>query len=403
MADFYQHTRLPTLHHLAAPDPATRGEELDTLTRGRPVAVLLPALFAETQRPALPAILGTLAEAPYVSEIVLSMNVMTAEQAAQAASLCREWAEEKPVRILWNDGPVLQAAHHRLSEMGCDGACTGKGANIWMGLAYLKAAGRARIVISHDTDILNYCPSLPARLCHPVAHPRMGYRFAKGYYSRVLDRLYGRVTRLLIFPLIQSFQDVLGAEPLLQHLESYRYPLSGEFAGDMDTLAGFRLPPAWGLEVAMLAEAHHGLPMEAQCQVDLGIHYEHRHRQLQPHGLEPGLVTAAADVARCLSWQILRESAAADQPRLLRAAVEHYTTRRAAEWMRRYEHVALLNGLVFHPADESQAISAFTTALRELLLDVEKNGLHVPGMRPSPAEALDALPGLGAQILEAAL
>ena len=267
MADFYQHTRLPTLHHLAAPDPSTRGEELAALTRDRPVAVLLPALFAETQRPALPAILGTLSDAAYVSEIVLSMNVMTAEQAADAARLCRDWAGGKPLRILWNDGPALQAAHHRLSEMGCDGACAGKGANIWMGLAYLKAAGTARIVISHDTDILNYCPSLPARLCHPVAHPRMGYRFAKGYYSRVLDRLYGRVTRLLIFPLIQAFQDVLGPLPLLQHLESFRYPLSGEFAGDMDTLAGFRLPPAWGLEVAMLAEAHRSLPLDRKSVV----------------------------------------------------------------------------------------------------------------------------------------
>lgn len=403
MADFYQHTCLPTLHHLAAPDLSSRAEELAELTRERPVAVLLPALFAETQRPALPAILGTLSEAPYVAEIVLSMNVMTAEQAAEATRLCRDWAGGKRLTLLWNDGPALQAAHERLTEVGCEGACTGKGANIWMGLAYLKAAGRASIVISHDTDILNYCPSLPARLCHPVAHPRMGYRFAKGYYSRVLDRLYGRVTRLLIFPLIQAFQDVLGPLPLLQHLESFRYPLSGEFAGEMEALAAFRLPPAWGLEVAMLAEAHRSLPVDAMCQVDLGIHYEHRHRQLQPQGLEPGLITAAADVARCLSWQILREINPANQSRLLRTAVERYTAHRAGEWMRRYEHVALLNGLVFHPEDESQAISAFTTALHELLHHVEAHGLHVAGMRPAPAEALAALPDLGPQILESAV
>ncbi len=155
MADFYQHTQLPTLHHLAAPDPAARGLELTELARERPVAVLLPALFVETRRPALPSILGTLAEAPYISEIVLSMNVMNSAEADEAVRLCGEWADGKPVRILWNDGPALQAAHHRLAEMGWDGSCGGKGANIWMGLAYLQAAGRARTVISHDTDILN--------------------------------------------------------------------------------------------------------------------------------------------------------------------------------------------------------------------------------------------------------
>jgi hypothetical protein len=110
-----------------------------------------------------------------------------------------------------------------------------------MGIAWLKARGFKGVVVSHDTDILNYSRDLLWRLCYPLLHPRMGYRFAKGYYSRVSDRLFGRVTRLLIFPLIQACRDVLGAKPLIEQLESYRYPLSGEFAADMDAL---RLQPA---------------------------------------------------------------------------------------------------------------------------------------------------------------
>ncbi len=403
MADFYQHTQLPTLHHLAAPDPAARGLELAELARERPVAVLLPALFVETRRPALPSILGTLADAPYVREIVLSMNVMNSAEAGEAVRLCGEWASGKPVHILWNDGPALQAAHHRLAELGWDGACSGKGANIWMGLAYLKAAGRARTVISHDTDILNYDASVPARLCHPVAHPRMGYRFAKGYYSRVRDRLFGRVTRLLVFPLIRAFQDVLGPQPLLQHLESFRYPLSGEFAGDLETLAGFSLPSAWGLEVAMLGEVHRHVPLEAQCQVDLGFHYEHRHRQLLVPGIEHGLVAAAADVARCLAWQILRDLPEAERAKPLREALRVYREQRAPEWLGRYEHVALLNGLVFDRDEEELALRTFTAALDALHADVDRAGLHMPGMRPPPAQALAELPGFAEQIQEAAL
>jgi len=399
MADFYQHARLPTLHHLATPDATARDAELVGLTADRPVALLLPALFAETQRPALPAILEQVAAVPYIHEVVLSMNGMEESQVQSALDLCRESAGGKKVQILWNDGPALQAVHHRLSEGGWDGLLSGKGANIWMGLAYLKAAGRSSIVISHDTDILNYSPSILSKLCFPVAHPRLGYRFAKGYYSRVADRLYGRVTRLLIFPLIQSFQDVLGVKPLLEHLESFRYPLSGEFAGDLETLSGFSLPPAWGLEIAMLCEAHRHLTPAEQCQVDLGFHFEHRHRQLVNPGLEQGLVAAAADVVRCLTYQILRDAEERAAESLLRLVLERYTQYRAPEWMQRYEHVALLNGLIFDHEEESLAIRAFSEALEALIANVAVNGLHVDGMRPSPAHALEKLPGFGEQIL----
>lgn len=373
------------------------------LTQDQPVALLLPALFAETQRPALPAILEQVSQVPYLSELVLSMNGMTEDQVPAALDLCREATGGKKVHLLWNDGPALQAAHHRLAEAGYDGTYTGKGANIWMGLTYLRAAARSRIVISHDTDILNYSSSILSKLTFPIAHPRLGYSFAKGYYSRVADRLYGRVTRLLIFPLIQSFQDVLGAKPLLQHLESFRYPLSGEFAGDLDTISRFTLPPAWGLEIAMLCESQRHLSPAQQCQVDLGFHFEHRHRQLSPAGLEPGLVAAAADVVRCLTFQILREAEDRAAESLLRLVLERYSRHRAQEWMQRYEHVALVNGLHFDPAEEAFAIRAFTEALEALIATVAQEGLHVPGMRLSPAQALEQIPGLKDDILAAAL
>jgi len=402
MADFYQHARLPTLHHLATPDSTVREAELVELTRDRPVALLLPALQAETGRPALPAILRQVAEVPYISQIVLSMNGMDEAQMHSALRQCAEWAAGKPLTFLWNDGPALQAVNQRLTQAGWGGNHSGKGANIWMGLAYLKARQHRGIVISHDTDILNYSPGLLAKLCYPVAHPRMAYRFAKGYYSRVADRLYGRVTRLLIFPLIQAFQEVLGPLPLLEHLESFRYPLSGEFAGDCDTITAFSIPSAWGLEIAMLCEAHRQLRVVEMCQVDLGFHFEHRHRQLNAGTLEHGLVAAAADVARCLSFQVLRESQERAAESLLRLVLERYRVR-AAEWMNRYEHVALLNGLQYNRSEEALAVTAFTEALQALIASAVTDGLRVTGMRPAPARALEDMEGMGEQILAAAL
>lgn len=315
-----------------------------------------------------------------------------------AHAKCREWIGDKPMTLLWNDGPQLQAVHDRVN-----GAHThGKGANIWMGVTYLRAKGHRGIVVSHDTDILNYGTSLLAKLCYPIAHPRLNYRFAKGYYSRVADRLYGRVTRLLIFPLIQAFQEVLGPLPLLEHLESFRYPLSGEFAADSETLANFSIPSAWGLEIAMLCEVHRHLKVSEMCQVDLGFHYEHRHRQLEPGTVEPGLVTAAADVARCLAYQVLRESQERAAESLLRLVLERYKAR-AAEWMDRYEHVALLNGLIYDRVEEGMAVAAFTEALEDLANHTGTQGLMAPTLRPTPDSVLRADPTLAEQVMAAGL
>lgn len=399
MADFYQHAHLPTLHHLSTPDCTAREAELSDLATQRPIALLLPALHQEIERPALPAILSQVSEVPYISEVVLSMNGLNEPQFQQAKRLCREWIGDKKLTLLWNDGPALKQVNQHFGEAGEQ---SGKGANIWMGLAYLKAAGRADIIVSHDTDILNYNRNLLSNLCYPVAHPRLGYRYVKGYYSRVADRLYGRVTRLLIFPLIQSFREVLGPLALLDHLDSFRYPLSGEFAGDCSTLADFEIPSAWGLEIAMLCEVHQRLPIKEMCQVDIGSHFEHRHRQLKAGAQEPGLVSAAADVARCLAYKVLCQVPEKEFQPSLKEVVDHYRER-SVEWMDRYEHVALLNGLRYERKEEELAVAAFTEALEALHSSVATEGLHLPSMRPSPAKALEANPELAQQILAAAL
>lgn len=401
MADFYQHARVPTLHHLAHADSSEREEEMLEWAAGKPVALLLPALYAECERPALPRILEEVSQAGHVSEVVLSMNGMDAAEHERALRICRQHLRGKKAHVLWNDGPRLEGVYERMRAAGMAGAHAGKGSNIWMGIAYLHARGFNGVVVSHDTDILNYSRDLLWRLCYPLLHPAMGYRFAKGYYSRVSDRLYGRVTRLLIFPLVQAFRDVLGAKPLIEQLDSFRYPLSGEFAAHMDALESFSLPGGWGLEVSMLCEAYRHLPGEQQCQVDLGFHFEHRHRSLAHDQIgvnEPGLVTAAADVARCLAWQVLREADAKSAEGLMRLVNERYRVR-ADEWMQRYEHVALLNGLHHDSDEESAAIDAFSRALDHLLIAIGKDGLKVPAMRETPAKTLASIPGLGEAIV----
>lgn len=404
MADFLQHPQLPTLHHLVSPEAGALESELREWSRERPVALLLPALFAECGRPALPMILEEVSQIDYVSRVVLTMNGMRAGESGEALAFVRRHLKGKEAWLLWNDGPEMADVWRRAEAVGCPPYLEGKGSNVWAGLAWLAAAGHQGVVASHDTDILNYTRGLLWKLCVPLLHPRMGYRFVKGYYSRVADRLYGRVTRLLFFPLVQAFADTLGRQPLIEHYQSFRYPLSGEFAGDMRALEGFTLPSGWGLETALLAEAQRALPVEAMCQVDLGFHYEHRHRKLEPGGprREEGLISAAMEVARCLFHQVLREADQKGGKALLEVVLPRYQSR-AREWMRRYEHVSLINGLEYDAHGEAEAVVAFSEALERLVASVNGHGATVPGMRMGVRTVLEWAPDLAEALRAAAV
>lgn len=374
-----------------------------TWAEEKSVALLLPALFVECERPAFPQILEEVSEIDFVGQVVVTMNQMRGVECDVAIDFLRRHLKGKKAFLLWNDGPEFLEIWREMEAKGCPRYIEGKGSNIWMGLAWLEACGYDGLVVSHDTDILNYTRGLLWKLCLPLLHPQMGYRFAKGYYSRVSDRLYGRVTRLLCFPLIQAFADVLGLQPLIEHLQSFRYPLSGEFGGDMKTLGSFELPSGWGLEIAILAEAHRILPIERMCQVDMGFHFEHRHRKMEPGEREEGLISAAMEVARCMVYQVLKHADARGGEALMRVVLPRYQER-AQEWLKRYEHVSLINGLIYDRAEEQAAVTAFSEALERLVQGHQATGaVEVPGMRPSVRALLEKSADLKERLRQAAI
>ncbi|BBI73248.2 hypothetical protein HAALTHF_28290n [Vreelandella aquamarina] len=154
-------------------------------------------------------------------------------------------------RILWNDGPRLRELDAELESHGLGALEPGKGRNVWYCAGYVLASGRSSVVGLHDCDILTYDRSLLARLMYPVAHPRFNYRFCKGYYPRIAEgKLNGRVSRLMVTPLLRALKTVCGPLPYLDYLDSFRYPLSGEFAMRSDVLEGIRIPADWGWKLA---------------------------------------------------------------------------------------------------------------------------------------------------------
>jgi glucosyl-3-phosphoglycerate synthase len=231
----------------------------------------------------------------------------------------------------------------------------------------------------------------------------MPYRFAKGYYGRVGERLYGRVTRLLVAPLLRAFRDVVGGTDLIRHLASFRYPLSGEFCADLTALSQFAMPMGWGLEIYLLCEVFHHLKVEEMCQVDLGLNFEHRHREISNAPAmtslaTSGLVKSATEVAQALAEHILTGQGNAEFRQTLRTVAERYS-QVAAAWVPRYEHDALFNGLRYDREDELNAVSIFV----DVLSGIHREPKVTPGW-PAANEVLadagvrDAVADLGVSV-----
>ena len=228
MADFYQNGIVTTLHNLTQRTHEELEEDLLKFAKTRPLGLILPSLFSELEGEALPAIIEKLKQVPYLNEIVIGLDRADKEQYQQALGFFNQLPQHH--RVLWNDGPRLQALDAKLSKLGLAPKELGKGRNVWYCMGYTLSSGKTESVALHDCDIVTYEKSLLARLLYPVANPQFNYEFSKGYYARLSDgKINGRVSRLLVTPLIKALQRVVGHNDYLEFMDSFRYPLAGEF------------------------------------------------------------------------------------------------------------------------------------------------------------------------------
>ena len=222
MADFHQSGVITTLHRLGTPDVTRLERELLSYSRTRPVALVLPCLTSELHGPGLKGIVDTLRGVRYLRQIVVSISGADEERAEyddmRALFEGVTTLDGREPTLLWNSGPRVKALYQRLEAEGLTTGDGGKGRSTWLAFGYVLGSGVARVIAMHDCDIRTYDREFLARLCYPTAHPNLNYEFAKGYYGRVADRLYGRVTRLFVTPLLRAMKAVLGTHPLLEYL-----------------------------------------------------------------------------------------------------------------------------------------------------------------------------------------
>jgi len=396
MADFYQTGAVATLHRLGNFRLEPLEHELERFAQEQPIALVLPALYSEFETPAMEAILEQLSGVRYLEEIVLTLARATPAQFHDVQS--RLVGLPGKVRILWNDGPRLQALYHSLEENGLRVGPDGKGRSCWMAFGYVLAGRRARIIALHDCDIVNYRREILARLCYPVANPNINFEFCKGYYARVSDRLHGRVTRLFITPLVRSLQSLVGYLPFLRYLDSFRYPLAGEFAMQVDLARVNRIPSDWGLEIGVLAEIYRNCSTKRICQVDIAENYEHKHQELSADDPSKGLMKMAGEIAKSLFRTLSAEGVRFESGTMLSLLTRY--GRIAEDTISRYHADAMINGLIFDRHEEETAVETFSRALKLASEEFFADPLGVP-LIPSWNRVSSALPGFLGALMEA--
>jgi glucosyl-3-phosphoglycerate synthase len=399
MADFFQNGLITTLHDLRSADPAWLEEMVVEAARTRPTALILPVTASDMRADPFRLIVDALSDVEFLQEIVVVLDC--ADRSDDYSECLRRIAPlGRRANVLWTGSPHVAAVYAELEAGGIDLGSPGKGRSVWTAYGYLAADPTIEAYALHDCDIATYTRELAVRLCLPIVHPTFGFRFAKAYYARFGDRLHGRVARLLVTPLVRALKRVLGPNQFLDYLDSFRYPLSGEFAISADLARSNRVPGDWGLEIGTLAEVYRNVSLKRVCQIDIAPRYDHKH---QPESFDdPGrglakmghdIISSVFRTLTAMGTTILDEHV---------ATISACYLRNAQDAVHQYSADALVNQLDHDRHAEEVLCEAFARAIVDVGQRIHTDPIGI-GALPTWTRVEAAYPEVPSRLRAAAL
>lgn len=362
MADFHQNGHVATLHDLRRVEASAMERELEEFSKSRKITLILPSLYSELQGDALKDIIEHLKSAKFIHRIVIGLDRANEDEYKHAKEFFSALPQEHVV--LWNDGSRLKEIDLRLAEMGLSPIEPGKGRNVWFCMGYTLACGDTDIVALHDCDITTYNKDMLVKLLYPVANPNFSYLLSKGYYPRIADgKFNGRVSRLLVSPILMALTKVIGDRDYLNYLSAFRYPLAGEFAMRTSILHDMRIPSDWGLEIGVLSEAWRNLSPKTTCQVEISDAYDHKHQPLSEEDASTGLSRMSIDICKAL-YRKLAADGTVFTPETFRTLKATYY-RIALDLIESYYNDAVMNGLHVDRHAAEKSVELFASNIME--------------------------------------
>ena len=393
MGSFYQNGIVANLHDFSYGTSSEANykkleNDLMKFSKNNPMELILPCLFSEISGKALPKIVNEINKTKFLNHIVIGLDRANKNQYKEASNFFENL--EIPHSILWNDGPRLMELDKELKDKGLSPKEFGKGRNVWFCIGMTLARGKAESIALHDCDILTYEKSLLAKLFYPVANPVFNFQFCKGYYPRVADgKMNGRVSRLLVFPLLLAMEKTIGRSEYLDFMKSFRYPLAGEFSFRRNLLPRLRIPSDWGLEIGVLSEMQRNHASNRICQVDLAQKYDHKHQDLSENDDNSGLSRMSIDITKALIRKLATQGNIFTLETFRSIKATYY--RAALDMIDIYRSDAEMNDLNFDSHIEEKTVELFALNIMKAGESFFENPMETPFI-PTWNRVLSAIP-----------
>ena len=393
MGSFYQNGIVANLHDFSYGTSSEANykkleNDLMNFSKNNPMELILPCLFSEISGKALPKIVNEINKTKFLNHIVIGLDRANKNQYKEASNFFKNL--KIPHSILWNDGPRLMELDKELKDKGLSPKEFGKGRNVWFCIGMTLARGKAESIALHDCDILTYEKSLLAKLFYPVANPVFNFQFCKGYYPRVADgKMNGRVSRLLVFPLLLAMEKTIGRSEYLDFMKSFRYPLAGEFSFRRNLLPRLRIPSDWGLEIGVLSEMQRNHASNRICQVDLAQKYDHKHQDLSENDDNSGLSRMSIDITKALIRKLATQGNIFTLETFRSIKATYY--RAALDMIDIYRSDAQMNNLNFDSHIEEKTVELFALNIMKAGESFFENPMETPFI-PTWNRVLSAIP-----------
>ena len=369
---------MATLHNFSERTIENFEDDILQFSKYRPITLILPSLYSELKGEALPNIVKEISKVKYLQNIVIGLDKANRNQFLDAKNFFSKLPQKH--EILWHDGPNLQKLDKKLSDNNLSPQEMGKGRNVWYCMGYILALGNAEAVALHDCDIITYKKDLLSRLVYPVANPKFNFDFCKGYYPRISkNRVKGRVSRLLVTPLIRALEKTIGNNEFLSFIDSFRYPLAGEFSFRRRVLKDIRIPYDWGLEIGVLSEMYRNYAGNRLCQVDIADNYDHKHQNISIDDKNSGLSKMSIDITKVLIRKLASQGEIFSMS-IFRSLKATYF-REALDFVQIYKKDAMMNSFQIDVHEEESAVELFAKNIMEagqVFLDSPMESPNIP-------------------------
>jgi glucosyl-3-phosphoglycerate synthase len=197
---------------------------------------------------------------------------------------------------------------------------------------------------------------------------------------------------------LYSLKKVFGHLDYLDYLDSYRYPLAGEFSFRRDVMTDLRIPSDWGLEIGVLSEMYRNYSTNRLCQVDIADIYDHKHQDLSADNDDGGLSKMSIDITKAIFRKLATNGTIFNQETFRTIKATYY--RVALDFIETYRNDAEINGLKLDVHSEEQAVELFAGNIMKAGNQYLENPMETPFI-PSWNRVLSAFPGVMTQLAQA--